>query len=100
MNSKTFSEILEATLVRTIETLIEGETMSEAVKQTTCRHCTQDIENAHPYRKGEWRDRGNNTHCPNDSGKVHAPYIEKPLGSVLKPVVGRTTAKTKQTGGA
>ena len=45
-------------------------------KRTTCRHCGQDIENTSPYRKGEWRDRGNNTHCPTpagDAGQVHAP---------------------------
>lgn len=46
-------------------------------RHTSCRHCGQDIEGFAPYRKGEWRDRGNNTHCPDDSGKVHAPYIEK-----------------------
>jgi hypothetical protein len=49
------------------------------VKQTSCRYCEQDIENFAPYRAGEWRDRGNNTHCPTvegDKGLQHAPYIE------------------------
>lgn len=45
------------------------------VRQTSCRHCGQDIEGFKPYRKGEWRDRGNNTHCPDDSGKIHAPAV-------------------------
>lgn len=48
-----------------------------AVIQTSCRYCRQDIENFAPYRKGEWRDRGNNTHCPTpsgDAGQLHAPY--------------------------
>lgn len=46
------------------------------VIQTVCKHCDQDIENFSPYRNGEWRDRGNNTHCPNkagDAGQKHAP---------------------------
>lgn len=50
-----------------------------AVKQTTCRHCGQDIENLWPYRNKEWRDRGNNRHCPTpegDAGLYHAPYKE------------------------
>lgn len=48
-----------------------------AFKQTSCRYCEQDIENHSPYRAGEWRDRGNNTHCPTpegDAGLTHAPY--------------------------
>jgi hypothetical protein len=47
-----------------------------AVRQTACRHCGQDIEGFAPYRKGEWRDRGNNSTCPNeagDKGQKHAP---------------------------
>lgn len=50
-----------------------------AVRQTSCRYCGQDIENFSPYRKGEWRDRGGNWHCPNaagDAGQLHAPYLE------------------------
>lgn len=46
-----------------------------AVRQTTCRLCGQDIEGHSPYRRGEWRDRGNNTHCPDDSGRRHAPVL-------------------------
>ena len=53
------------------------------VRQTACRYCGLDIENFSPYRKGEWRDRGNNTHCPAPDGKngpVHAPVIERKRG--------------------
>ena len=49
------------------------------VRQTACRHCGQDIENFAPYRKGEWRDRGGNTHCPTpagDAGQLHQPVID------------------------
>ena len=49
-----------------------------AVRQTACRFCGQDIENFAPYRKGEWRDRGNNATCPtlagDRDGLKHAPY--------------------------
>lgn len=54
-----------------------------SVRQTSCRHCGQDIENISPFRRGEWRDRGNNTHCPTpegDAGQLHAPYIERRNG--------------------
>lgn len=44
-----------------------------AVRHTACKYCGQDIEGVSPYRKGEWRDRVNNTLCPDDSGKTHAP---------------------------
>ena len=50
-------------------------------KHTTCRYCSLDIEGVWPYRKGEWRDRGNNTHC-NDMLKfeegdlAHAPVVK------------------------
>lgn len=44
------------------------------VIHTLCRHCNQEIEGIAPYRKGEWRDRGNNTSCPWPArGKTHAP---------------------------
>jgi len=43
------------------------------VRQTGCRYCSLDIENTHPFRRGEWRDRGNNTHC-NDGKHQHAPH--------------------------
>ena len=45
-------------------------------RQTACKHCGQDIENLSPYRKGEWRDRGNNWTCPTpegDAGQIHEP---------------------------
>jgi len=49
-----------------------------AVQHTSCRYCWQDIEGFAPYRKGEWRDRGNNTTCPTIAGDrdglKHAPY--------------------------
>lgn len=49
-----------------------------AVRQTSCRYCGQDIENFSPYKRGEWRDRGNNTTCASpagDAGQLHAPYV-------------------------
>jgi hypothetical protein len=50
------------------------------VRQTCCRFCEQDIENESPFRRGEWRDRGNSTHCPTpegDAGQLHAPVSER-----------------------
>jgi hypothetical protein len=47
-----------------------------ATRHTVCRYCGQDIEGWAPYRKGEWRDRGNNRHCPTpegDAGRLHTP---------------------------
>lgn len=47
------------------------------VRHTSCRYCGQDIEGWAPYRKGEWRDRGNNSQCPTpegDKGLHHAPF--------------------------
>jgi hypothetical protein len=46
-----------------------------ACRQTCCKHCGQDIENFWPYRRGEWRDRGNNPDCPypGKPGTLHAP---------------------------
>lgn len=48
-----------------------------AVRQTACRFCELDIEGFAPYRKGEWRDRGNNPTCPHgpNKDKAHAPYL-------------------------
>lgn len=43
----------------------------------TCKHCGQDIERFSSWKRGEWRDRGNNLHCPTpagDAGQVHEPY--------------------------
>lgn len=51
-----------------------------SVRHMSCRHCGQDIEGISPFRRGEWRDRGNNTHCPTpegDAGQVHEPFIER-----------------------
>lgn len=42
-----------------------------AVRQTACRFCGLDIEGFAPYRRGEWRDRGNNSTC--DGNRKHAP---------------------------
>jgi len=55
-----------------------------AVRQTSCRHCGLDIEGFSPYRKGEWRDRGNNTHCPTkhvdtENGRVLIDQVHAPL---------------------
>lgn len=49
----------------------------QAVRQTACRFCGQDIEGFAPYRKGEWMDRGRNSTCPdgNNTGKKHAPIL-------------------------
>lgn len=46
-----------------------------AVTHTICRFCNLDIEGWAPYRKGEWRDRGNNSTCPHGTNKDknHAP---------------------------
>jgi len=60
-----------------------------AVRQTACRHCEQDIENFSPYRKGEWRDRGGNTHCPGRPGQLHAPVIERRFNHVRSNQPGR-----------
>jgi hypothetical protein len=54
----------------------EGIDAPGEVRQTSCEHCGQDIENTAPFPDGQWRDRGSNTHCPNpagDAGQVHAP---------------------------
>ena len=55
----------------------EDEDDPSAVRQTTCRHCEQDIEGyPNDPTGGDWRDRGNNTHCPTpegDAGQVHEP---------------------------
>jgi hypothetical protein len=47
------------------------------VRQTTCKHCGQDIEGVAPFRRGEWRDRGNNWTCPDSKrGRKHAPVTD------------------------
>jgi hypothetical protein len=58
---------------------------NRGVRQTSCRHCGQDIENFFPYRRGEWHDRGNNPTC--NDGKTHAPYR-----ATLAPAAGRKIA--------
>ena len=50
----------------------EGEEDDDAVRQTCCANCDLDIEGFAPYTAGEWRDRGNNTHCPSGD-MVHRP---------------------------
>lgn len=51
-----------------------------ACRHTACRYCGQDIEGHAPYRRGEWRDRGNNSTCPNgpNKDKKHAPVKDRP----------------------
>lgn len=44
------------------------------VIQTACKYCELDIEGT--IAEGEWRDRGNNTHCPTAEGEeeqLHEP---------------------------
>lgn len=52
---------------------------SPACRHTSCRFCELDIEGMAPYKRGTWRDRGNNSTCPSgaNEGKAHAPYLEK-----------------------
>ena len=57
---------------------------TDKVRQTCCKHCGQDIEAFSPFPCGEWRDRGNNTHCPNaagDAGQCHEPTDTAPIVS-------------------
>lgn len=42
------------------------------VTQTACALCGLDIEGVRPYRVGEWRDRGNNTECPDGAADYYA----------------------------
>lgn len=49
---------------------LEGERESAAI-HTCCIHCGQDIEGCE--LDDDWRDRGNNTECPDGSGRTHAP---------------------------
>lgn len=62
------------------------------VRQTACRHCGQDIENFSPYRKGEWRDRGNNTTCPpfERKGKDGLEIVTPPAGQKPAPYIERS----------
>lgn len=68
---------VDATIEQVIAAYYDRET--PAVRQTACKHCGQDIEGIAPFVVGEWRDRGNNTHCPTpagDAGQLHAPVQE------------------------
>lgn len=58
------------------------------VRQTACRLCGQDIEGISPFPKGEWRDRGNNTHC--NDGQVHAPVVPDETTTFQRLAVGET----------
>jgi hypothetical protein len=61
---------------RVIESSSEfGPEEEPAVVHTTCRYCELDIEGFAPFSEGEWRDRGNNTHCPNFDSKWHEPVV-------------------------
>lgn len=66
-----------AVWLRTAYEQIEAESDESygEVRQTGCKHCGLDIEGFRPFPKGEWRDRGNNTHC-NDAKHSHAPIVE------------------------
>ncbi len=58
----------------------EEEEESVSCRQTACSHCGQDIEGISPFQSGEWRDRGNSTHCPTpegDAGQQHEPVNEE-----------------------
>ena len=73
-----------------------------AVRQTSCRYCGQDIENFAPYRKGQWRDRGNNSTCPTkagDRGLLHAPYIEGWRIKLCRECRGPIDRRTLSAGG-
>jgi hypothetical protein len=64
-----------------------------AVRHTSCIHCGQDIEGFSPYRKHEWRDRGNNRTCPSGprKGGFHAPYREPVIAA--RPYQPKTGAR-------
>lgn len=52
---------------------------SSKVRQTSCKHCGLDVENFAPYKRGEWRDRGNNTHCLD--GRLHVGVLSQNPGA-------------------
>lgn len=58
-------------LIQGVRVYVRPAVILETVIHTCCRHCGGDIEGLHPFPKGDWRDRGNNTHCNN--GPLHAP---------------------------
>jgi len=47
----------------------------DAVRQTVCRYCDLEIEGCPNRKRPDWRDRGNNTHCPTGRRK-HAAVAE------------------------
>ena len=54
--------------------------VARTVIHTACKHCDQDIEGIAPFNYGEWRDRGNNRHCPTkqgDAGQLHEPTVQQ-----------------------
>lgn len=60
-------------------------------RHTVCRFCALDIEGISPYRRGEWRDRGNNSTC--STGEKHAPVTARDPG-----VVARVNATLREEG--
>lgn len=53
------------------------EWQDKRIVQTTCQFCELDIEGT--IAEGDWRDRGNNTHCPTLEGeeeRLHEPVDE------------------------
>lgn len=39
-------------------------------RHTVCKYCGLDVEGFSPFNEvTEWRDRGNNTECPNKGGR-------------------------------
>lgn len=58
------------------------------VRQTACRFCGTDIEGHHPYRRGEWRDRGNNSTCGpyEHRGSDGLEVVQPPAGQHHAPV--------------
>lgn len=68
------NKTIDATLDQIIAEYYDRDT--PAARHTVCRHCALDIEGIAPYLVGEWRDRGNNTHCPRpegESAQLHEP---------------------------
>lgn len=73
-----------------------------ACRQLACKHCGLDIEGFSPYRKGEWRDRGNNTSCPHgdNAGRAHAPLLTNNHAQIAanarKPYADKIAAMVKE----
>jgi hypothetical protein len=59
--------------------------MTRKIRQTTCKHCGQDIEG---YIGGkDWRDRGNNRQCPPYEGDDRE-IVTPPEGQYHAPIEG------------